>query len=50
MVTKVENDVVYFTDCNVGWNCEIRWDASFTRQQLKEKDITGVWKYPGDPD
>lgn len=33
-VYKVEGDTVYFTDCNFVGPCQIRWDGTYTKDQI----------------
>lgn len=44
-VTAVNGENVTFTDCNYGGNCNIRWDVSITKSELK-KTITYVQVCP----
>ena len=35
-VLKVEKDTVYFTDCNYGLTCRIRWNGRISTKQLRK--------------
>ncbi|MCR5149794.1 MAG: InlB B-repeat-containing protein [Clostridiales bacterium] len=35
-ITGVDGDKVYFTDCNWGHQCKIRWEASVSKSTLKD--------------
>ena len=47
-ITKVEGENVWFSDCNYGNRCIIRWDVKTTKSTIK-KTFTNVRVCPVDP-
>lgn len=47
-ITKVEGENVWFSDCNYGNRCIIRWDVKTTKSEIK-KTFTNVRVCPVDP-